>query len=418
MQCEKAAPTRILLPGLRWRNPLIRAVAVIACVTVCARRPLAMQSTHPSAQPELARWEYAGLMVTYWCNAKCAFCYVYSAPDRGGNMRIADAVRFWQGLHRQATEGGRRMKIHLAGGEPFGDWPRLVGIVRAARDAGLPPLEKIETNAFWATDENLIRARLEQLDALGMEMLHISADVYHQEFISLERVRRLLRVARSVLGKRRVRVRWWDTLLRPAEVRGKSAREKQSIFALAALRHADRIAGRAADRLAPLLPRFPAEHFAQQRCHREILESRHVHVDAFGNVFPGVCAGIILGNLNDQPADVLWERLRENWAENPVLEAVVRGGSHALMQQARAFGYEPRADGYASKCHLCSDVRQYFFERNIWPQAVGPADCYANARDQHETRRWRAVLKQGVVSLPVLGSAEAAPAHPTYGAAE
>lgn len=357
---------------------------------------------HPGASQSLARWEYAGLMVSYWCNAKCAFCYVYSAPDRGGDMRIADAVRFWQGLQRQADAGGKRMKIHLAGGEPFGDWPRLLGIVRAARDAGLPPLEKIETNAFWATDEHLIRARLEQLDALGMEMLHISADVYHQEFIPLERVRRLLQVARRVLGKRRVRVRWWDTLLRPVEVRGRSPGAKQAIFLQAALRHADRIAGRAADRLAPLLPRYCAEHFEQEQCRREILDSRHVHVDAYGNVFPGVCAGIVFGNLNDQPADALWERLRDRWADNPVLGAVVRGGSYALMQQARTFGYEPRADGYASKCHLCSDVRQYLFERNVWPDAIGPADCYANARDQHETQRWRESLGGFGVSLPVL----------------
>ena len=55
----------------------------------------AQPSIHPGSrpQPAPAGWEYAGLMITYWCNAKCAFCYVYSAPDRGGEMQVADAVQ-------------------------------------------------------------------------------------------------------------------------------------------------------------------------------------------------------------------------------------------------------------------------------------------------------------------------------------
>lgn len=352
--------------------------------------------------PPLARWEYAGLMVTYWCNAKCAFCYVYSAPDRGGDMKISDAVRFWRGLQKQAADGGKTMRIHLAGGEPFGDWPRLLGIVRAAHDAGMPPLEKIETNAYWATDEQLIRARLEQLDAFGMEMLHISADAYHQEFIPLDRVRRLLIVARRVLGGPRVRVRWWQTLHHTPEPRGKTVFEKQAIFARAARRHADRIAGRAADRLAPLLPRQTADHFANRNCQAEILQSLHVHIDPFGNVFPGVCAGIILGNLNNEPADALWNRLSRSWRENPVLSAVVAGGSFELMRRAQEYGYSPRLDGYASKCHLCSDVRQFLFERGVWPNAIGPADCYANARDYEETAAWNQSIHAARLPLPVI----------------
>ena len=59
----------------------------------------AQPSIHPAPDPnQLAVWEYAGLMITYWCNAKCAFCYVYSAPDRGGEMQVADAVQMWRRL--------------------------------------------------------------------------------------------------------------------------------------------------------------------------------------------------------------------------------------------------------------------------------------------------------------------------------
>lgn len=333
--------------------------------------------TRPADPPALAVWEFAGLLVTYWCNARCAFCYVYSGPDRGGDMPISGAVELWAGLDRLAAAHGRTMRIHLAGGEPFRDWPRLAGIVRAARDAGLTPLEKIETNAFWATSDGLTRSRLELLAALGLERLLISADVYHQEFVPLERVLRCVRIARQVLGRGRVRVRWWEFLKDPTIVRRAAPAQREAAYRAALERHKDRLTGRAADALGPLLPCRPAAAFAGDHCVEPVLHSRHVHVDAYGNVFPGVCSGIILANAARRPLDEVWRDVAANWRQNPVVDAVAAGGSYELMRRAAAFGYVERPGGYANKCHLCTHVRQFLFDRGIWPAAVGPAECYA-----------------------------------------
>src|SRR4030042_677813 len=93
---------------------------------------------------ELAVWEFAGLMLTYWCSARCAFCYVHAGPERGGMMSLQTAVELWRGLDELAAAHGKTMRIHLTGGEPFRDWVHLVSIIRAARDAGLTPLDKVE----------------------------------------------------------------------------------------------------------------------------------------------------------------------------------------------------------------------------------------------------------------------------------
>lgn len=217
--------------------------------------------------PELAAWEFAGLLVTYWCNARCAFCYVYSGPDRGGDMGIEAAIELWRSLDRLAAASGKRMRIHLAGGEPLGDWPRLAGIVRSARDAGLTPLEKIETNAFWATDDNLTRARLELLDALGVEKLVVSTDVFHQEFVPFDRVRRCVEIARKVLGRGRVRVRWWDFFHQPTELRGISPAERRQAYQTALERHKDRLTGRGppAGSIVAEIPRRPFSTRALRR---------------------------------------------------------------------------------------------------------------------------------------------------------
>jgi len=343
--------------------------------------PASPDTVAPSAQtdlPALAPWEFAGLFLTYWCNARCAFCYVHSGPDRGGDMSIARAVELWRSLDRLAGSHGKRMRIHLAGGEPFRDWPRLAGIIHAARQAGLSPLEKIETNAFWATDDDLTRSRLELLDALGVEKLVISTDAYHQEFIPFDRVRRCVEIARRVLGRPRVRVRWWDAYRRPVDLRGAGLETRYDAYRRAFARHRERLAGRAAQVLPALLPRYPAEHFANQSCAESVLRSRHVHIDAYGHIFPGVCSGIVLGRAVGRTVEDVWNDVAANWAQNPLVAAVVAGGSFELMRQAQTFGYQALPDGYADKCHLCTHVRQFLFERGVWPEAIGPAECYAS----------------------------------------
>lgn len=354
----------------------------------------------PTCIPDqLSPWEFAGLMITYWCNARCAFCYVYSSPQRGGAMSAAAAVALWRGLDQHAAVHGKKMRIHLAGGEPFGDWVNLLAIVRAARDAGLTRLEKVETNGAWATHDGLTRARLEQLDALGMEKLIISADVYHQEFVPFERVERLVTIARETLGADRIRVRWWEFLQNPRTVKALSSAARQAEFQAALRRHRDRLTGRAAELLAPLLPRFAPAHFAAERCDRELLHGKHVHVDPYGNVFPGVCAGIILGNGCEAGIASVWNRLAHDWETRPVVGALIRGGSFALMKDAQAIGYVPLADGYAGKCHLCSHVRQFLCDRGANRDEIGPTDVYA---DTIEKKSWPR-LTSGV-ELPVLAS--------------
>jgi len=63
-------------------------------------------------------WSFAGLMLTYWCNASCASCYLCCGPERVEEMSVDFALRLWGELIDACPHGCR---IHLSGGEPFGD---------------------------------------------------------------------------------------------------------------------------------------------------------------------------------------------------------------------------------------------------------------------------------------------------------
>ncbi len=359
---------------------------------------------------ELAPWEFAGLLLTYWCPARCAFCYVYSGPDRGGSMSVDTALSLWRSLDRLAAGHGKTMRIHLAGGEPFGDWVRLAALLRAARDAGLSPVEKIETNAFWATDDGLTRSRLELLKALGVGKLVVSWDIFHAEFVPRERVKRCVEIARRVLGRGGVVVRWWDFYQQPVDLRRLTAAEREQAQRLALERHRDRLTGRAADGLARLLTSKSATAFRGEHCRATVLQSRHVHIGPEGCVFPGTCGGIILGRADRLDAageaqcetsstgcdpagrpsaartvEDVWQELAANWREHPIVDAVVAGGPHELLQRVKPLGYEELPRGYADKCHLCSHIRQFLVDRGIWPAYVGPPECYATPSSRRET---------------------------------
>ena len=264
--------------------------------------PTAKPLTQP---PRLKRWTFAGLLITYWCNAQCAFCYVYSGPNKKGpTLTVNQALHFWTGLNQllrdaHLVEAGKDLpcKVHFAGGEPFFDFPRLLEIARAAQSANLSLFEKVETNAFWATDDDSTREKIQLLADAGMAMLQISADVYHQEFVPVERCKRAARIGAEIMGKERVRVRWWDFIDQPVDVKAMSKPDRKAAYADALVRHRERIMGRAADLLAEHYECHPPEYFAAATCPDETLGSKHVHIDAYGHVFPGVCSGIIWGTV-------------------------------------------------------------------------------------------------------------------------
>ena len=349
-------------------------------------------------RPKLRAWQFAGLMTTYWCNARCPCCYVHGSPDRGGRLAPADAVAWWQQLDRVAAIVGRRVQIHVTGGEPFGDFEHLCSILSAVQQAGLGPVEKLETNAFWATDDDQAAERLAAVRDWGVDSLVISTDIYHQQFVPIEAARRCERIGRQVFGDEHIHVRWPEELSEPSGLEvfaprvgtGVSTTGGQapggtptpSCLSLAEAlrrafgRHRERLTGRAAFEVAPLLNRRPPETFARLRCKKALLKSRHVHVDPYGNVFPGTCSGIILGSARREPIDAMWQRLSDQWDTDPVLRALVTGGPYALTQQAIELGYEPLPGGYAGKCHLCTHVRQWLRDHGCFPDTLGPAECH------------------------------------------
>lgn len=330
-----------------------------------------------SPEQELAKplspkpWKAAGLILTYWCNCRCAICYLNCSPkQRNSFMSVSDALTYWKGIEAMA---GPAAKVHLTGGEAFANWAALLAILQAAHAQGLYAYE-VETNAFWCTEPKQVHQRCSQLNQLNLQRLVVSCDIYHQQYIPFERVKLLVQIATDVLGAQRVRIRWRDFFANPVDISDLDPQQANQTYRRAWLSHHDRLTGRAAEEIAPLLEMHDLSTFAGQNCRKSILASRHVHIDPAGNVFPGVCSGLVVGNARQNTLPQLWDFLLNS--KDKILKTLIQQGPHGLISIGAQLGYQTHQDGFASKCHLCTEVRRFLWKTGKFAPTIGPKQWY------------------------------------------
>jgi len=321
-------------------------------------------------EPKLKLWRSAGLLLTYKCNCACEFCYYNCCPEKNGLMPVDTAISAWQSLKILA---GDSAKIHITGGEPFLYWEHLQEILKEAKKNNLGKVDLIETDGYWATSEKIVRQRLKRLDELGMYRFKISTDPFHQEYVDMEPVRRLADMAYEILGSERVLVRWQKYLDNPIQMKRLSETDRSQQYINAMNDFPCRFTGRAAGKLAELVAAKPIETFVSMNCKKSFLAAKGVHIDPFGNVFSGTCSGIIVGNINQIPLENIWKQFDPSQKE--FVKILFSTGPYGLLSEAEKLGYE-KAAFYASKCHLCTSIRQFLFSKSTKKSTVGPAECY------------------------------------------
>jgi len=285
-------------------------------------------------------------------------------------MPVETALSAWQSLKSLAGKGA---KVHITGGEPFLYYDRLVELMTQAHKLKLTPLDMIETNGFWAVNDKIIIERLKLLRSLGMQRLKISWDPFHAEFVDSAVVKRLAATAVEILGPEAVLVRWKKYLDSPIDTSSFSDNRGRELYKSAVKDYPCRFTGRAGGQLAALFADKTIESLSADNCKSAFLSAGGVHVDPYGNVFSGLCSGIITGNVNNEGLEKIWEEFDP--AQQRLIGSVFANGPSGLLSEAVESGYKPM-DNYANKCHLCSDLRKFFFDIGMYKPIIGPYDCY------------------------------------------
>ncbi len=297
----------------------------------------------------------AGLMLTYRCSAACRHCIYYCSPRQPDEWITLDmADRIFAALKAEGSFYG----LHFAGGEATLQMDLLLDVIRLAKSHEIP-IEYLETNASWCTDMDVTRDQLQRLRDAGLPCVLISACMYHNEFVPVSHMKNCIKGCREILGNGGAFVypsHLFELLDRMPDDGTHSLHEFCEHFGIG-------VDSRELHALFPLIPNGRAvksmrgfydaktiESFEDSPCAGNLQSPHHAHVDLYGNLFTGACAGISPGTIDDFHPEITEEA-------TPVFHTLCTEGPCGLLKFSDDF--EPDPEGYAGKCDFCYQIRKH-----------------------------------------------------------
>ncbi len=291
-------------------------------------------------------------ILTYMCNFECDHCFLYCSPKSEGTFTI-NQVR---DVLEEAQKIGSIESICFEGGEPFLFHPLLLESIKLANDKGFKTA--IETNTYWATNEEDAELWLRPLRDMGLSVLEVSDDTFHHG----EEVNNSAK--RAVSAAQKIGMNVNSMCINRPEVQNNNGQVKGDPIYMGG----PKLRGRAVEKLVEGLPKKSWENFIE--CPFEDLrDPKRVHIDSFGNVH--LCQGLSMGNMWETSLSVLVNSYNPD--AHPISGPLLRGGP---AQLAREHNVEHEHE-YVDACHMCTKVCLALIDR--FPQYVAPRQVYGLA---------------------------------------
>lgn len=309
-----------------------------------------------------------GLMLTYRCTNSCRHCLYRCSPKKADDwITLETAEKAFEALSRE----GSLDSLHISGGEATLKMDLLVDVIQMANKMNVP-LSYLETNASWCTNLEKAEERFSRLKSAGLPAVLVSTSMFHNEFVPFRKMRIAAEAAFTVFGANGV-ILWLPNLYQALSDLGEEERPRTLEAFCERTGLTDRMellpplyhlipGGRVVDALRECYTPRKARAFQGASCYQDLSGTTHFHIDPFGNLFTGLCAGIVAGNVDDLHPEITRE-------ERPVFYTLCAGGPYALMEEAKQrYEYQENARDYISKCDLCIDVRKHLRSNEPWDE--------------------------------------------------
>lgn len=285
------------------------------------------------------------------CNAKCGMCYQAAGPrgsDLRGDKRLP--LHVTQRVIDEAAQLPELVgdRVHVSGGESFLNYQEMIEIFRHAKLRGFGNIGAV-TNAFWAVTDRIAEQKCSELAEAGATYFEVSIDFWHLPYVSVDRVRCLLRAMRRT-GLR--------ATLRTLSSRSHHMDEILNGFADAEFLQVIIGNGRVqpVGRGAETIPTSEV-YFAdgvRGCCELQL----NLTISPGGNVYP-CCAGADMteslssGNVHHESlADVVLKMRTDQ-----LIREIIHGGTGELIPIIHNLGFGDRLlQQYSGICHLCWHV--------------------------------------------------------------
>jgi hypothetical protein len=326
-----------------------------------------------------------GLLLSYKCSAECRHCMYACSPrwkaDWISKEDLEQLLSLLAGRIAPSPWGSQAISLshglHFTGGEPFLNFELLVEAVEMAEVFKIPSTF-VETNCSWCGSDETTRQKLESLKRAGLKGILISVNPFYAEWVPFERTERCIRISQDTFGRNvMVYQQAYYYQFKQLGIKG-TISLKDYMGLIKGERLAERVEmflmGRAACQLREFYPAYPARQFFGEPCRPPFLRNWHNHFDNYGNLMPGYCGGISLGQWKDL------DRLTEegiNLDEHPLLQFLIAEDVQGLYHFAQGAGYQESEAGYLSKCDLCLDIRRHLASRGDWAE-LSPKEFYTH----------------------------------------
>jgi hypothetical protein len=325
--------------------------------------------------------ESAGLITNYRCTFRCKHCLYCSSPGIEEDIEETALLE----VINQIDHTLGSIPLHIGGGEPLIHFNLMKRILSYLKGTKIE-VEYLESNGFHLIKDTT--SKLKELRSAGLDCLLISISPFHNEFISVHQIKRIINEIEAIFGQRGVFP--WHPGYLPFLEKGdtdkpvlldnyfSSCSLSEILHQLTSVMYIHP-GGRGAYLLAEHLPLRPAEELLSKTCAENLASPVHAHIDYQGNYLAGFCSGIRIGNQTGLELNRLYtEGIRLN--RYPLLDRLVNGGLKELFDQGMKSEFLPDPQGYVSACHLCLDLRLHFFFQDKPYEELYPHFFYEDLR--------------------------------------
>lgn len=274
---------------------------------------------------DLRRLEFT---LTTKCNSQCIYCQADASPLRNEVMNVKDAHTY---LTEAATVSDLK-SFMVFGGEPMLYPARAIAIFKKAHQLNIPKIDML-TNGFWGKDKKEAETLAWKLKAAGLNILGISVDAFHVQYIPLEYPRN---AAHASLKAGIEQVTWNVTVMESINATNqydkKTSQILKTLEPIGIEAHIHKVVpvGRALQKI----PKHFQHRSLDGPCEGEqpignvLTNPDSICIEPSGSV--NICWDLTIGNAKKAP---LGQILSEyNWRKSPIIRTLVEEGPLGLLK--------------------------------------------------------------------------------------
>ncbi|MFW9901275.1 MAG: radical SAM protein, partial [Candidatus Thorarchaeota archaeon] len=144
-----------------------------------------------SSEQNKKRINFLTFLISYKCTNECKHCAIPGSPNQDNAIMELDDVRKYL---EDVTANYVIDEVGFFGGEPLLHFDLLISLIKEVKSYDISKIG-LPTNGYWGKNDSTAKEYALKLKEAGLNTMGFSIDIFHQEFVPLEVVKRAMKAA-------------------------------------------------------------------------------------------------------------------------------------------------------------------------------------------------------------------------------